>query len=233
MKMKDHEVFDADLFELTGLSEAPDEEKIAFVQEFGRLLGTAGIILARDQLSEKDQDIYARLLEREEIERATAFLVSRDIDLEEVIAREAIRIKRAVIELGQQMESALDLLIVVKAQFPTAVLELDIVGMHTAITEVQAYLDTLPLSDEQKARLTENIEKTVTLNVLNLMNDFIPPDVIDLADQLMEEDKWGEAFHLLLSHGFDYVQVSAAETRSELRSLNERISSLEDILRPT
>jgi hypothetical protein len=227
MGMKDYEVFEADLFALTGLGEAAEEERVAFVQEFGRLLGVAGIILAGERLSEKDQNTYGRLLEAEETERAMAFLVSRDIDLEEILAEETVRIKRAVIESGRQMESIFDLILAIKAQLPATVLEAaDIVELNSALNEVREYADTLPVSEEQKAWTTNHIEESAERNVMNYIGDLVPSDIIDRVDQLIDEDKMGEAFQLMLSHGFDYAQAMAEEIRSELSSFKEQIRSL-------
>lgn len=233
MSMRDYEVFEADLFALTGLSAAREEDRVAVAEEFVRLMGMTGIILAGEQLSEKDQGTFGRLLQQEETERATAFLLSRDIDLQEIITRETIRIKRAVIESGRQMESAFDLLLAIKAQLPAMVLAADAGELHSAITEVVEYLETLPISDEQKEQLAENVERGATLRVMEEMSDLVPSDVIDRVNQLMDEDKIGEAFQLMLSHGLDYAQVMAEETRLELHSLKERVSSLGDILSGT
>ncbi|MFL6257682.1 MAG: hypothetical protein ACJ74T_21975 [Pyrinomonadaceae bacterium] len=226
MSMKDYEVFEADLFELTGLGGAPEEECIAFVQEFGRLLGVTGIIVASERLSEKDQKTYGRLLEDEEGERAMAFLVSRDIDFEDILMEETVRIKRAIIESGQRMESVFNLLLAIKAQLPATVLEADVAVLNAALTEVREYSETLPLPEEQKVRLANNIGEAAERNVLNYLSDLVPPEVIDRVDQLIDENKMGEAFQLMLSHGFDYVQAMAEEMRSELISIKEQVRSL-------
>lgn len=96
--MTDAEILETDLFEELGLSDVSIEDKMQFIEEFGRLLGATGLIIAGDKLSEKDQDTLVRLLEEEESERVEALLAARNISLEEITIEEAIRIKRAVIE---------------------------------------------------------------------------------------------------------------------------------------
>jgi predicted oxidoreductase len=226
MVMRDYEVLEADLFELTGLGGAPEEDRIAFIQEFTRLLGLTGIILTSERLSEKDQDTYGRLLQGEETERAMAFLVSRDIDIDDITTEEAIRIKRAVIESGRQMESVFDLLLAVKAQLPATVLMADVAELNSALNEVQEYAETLPVSEEQKAWTADHIAESAERNVMNYIGDFVPSDDIERVGRLMDEDKMGEALQLMLSHGFDYAHAMTEELRSKLSSFKEEVRSL-------
>lgn len=226
MVMRDYEVLEADLFELTGLNAAPEEDRVAFIQEFTRMLGMTGIILAAEQLSEKDQETYGRLLQDEEAERAMAFLVSRDIDIDDITMEEAIRIKRAVIESGRQMESAFDLLLAVKAQLPTTVLMADVAELNSALDEVKEYAETLPVSEEQKAWTADHIAESAERNVMNYIGDFVPSDDIERVSRLMDEDKMGEALQLMLSHGFDYAQAMTEELRSKLSTFKEEVRSL-------
>lgn len=226
--MKDYEIFEANIFEYTGLANAPVEEQSAFIQEFGRLLAITGIYQAGEKLSEKDQETLYRLYEGDEPERAQAFLALRDIDLEELLVDEAIRVKRPIIESGKTMSSTNELLIAIKANLLPEVLMLESAVMKSALEEIYQYIDSLSLSESQKMRLAEKVEDKAIKNVEQYIESVLPPEVMEEIEKFMDEDDMGLGLQLMLRHGIDYIQLSLNETHKQLSELKEQFSFMNE-----
>jgi hypothetical protein len=226
MAMKDYEVLDADLFEYTGLSDASVEDMAHFIQEFGRLLSITGILRAGEQLSEKDQDTLVRLLTDEEGERAQAFLSLKGIDFEEIMSEEVIRIKRAIIESGKTLRSTDELIVAVKSHLSLDALQLEGASLLTVIQEIQEYIDSLPFSDEQKARLAHSVEEKASQRVEEYIRSVLSSEIISKVDELMDQDREGEALLLMLQHGIDFAQLNTEEAQQQLNALKEQFAFL-------
>jgi hypothetical protein len=223
--MEDFEIFEADLFDEVGLGHVPIEERLQFVEAFSQLLGMTGLLLAGDKLPDKDQDTLLRLLEEDETERAEALLTARNIDLQEIIVNEAVRIKRPLIESEMQVTSTDELLMAVKAQLPLITLEVYWQRIASSVEDLHEYLESLPLSDDEKLTLAETVVDNATGNVEDYVSGLVSPEVFNQFGELIEAEKNGEGVRLMLQHGVDFVQINIDEAEAQLNDLKERFRS--------
>lgn len=228
--MTDYEILEANILEHAGLADAPVEEMTYFIQEFTRLVAICGLLRAGENLAEKDQEIFSKLLEQEEAERAEAFLSSRGIDLNELVIEEAIRIKRPIIESGKTLNSIEELIVEVKVQLYPDALAADILNIQTAINEALAYIESLPISDEMKERLAKVIEDLSSQEVEEQLSELLPPNISEEVDRLMDQEKIGEALILMLQHGVDFVELSVEAVHYRLEKLKGDVKSFEEII---
>jgi hypothetical protein len=223
------DIFEEDIFQEAGLTSVTTEEKVAFVQEFGRLLGITGLGKAGDDLSEKDQDTLMRLMMEGEDEQMEAFLTSRNIDLRTLIEAEAMRIRAAIATSDAKYSSLEELLMAVKAQFPASTHEFELMNV-TVDEALKAEIDALPVDEDSKNKLIDMLLKIAFLEVQTEIEARLDPEVWVQVSELMGGDGTeGEGMILMLQHKIDYVQMYTEQIHRQFENLKRDSKPVTDL----
>lgn len=98
-------LIDESIFELLGLTDAPKDKKDQIMDDM--IVTVQNRVLARilDILESKNDELieaYKQLIEKDDSEKSRDFLAKEDIDLDQLIAEEALNYKMQIVNFVQQ-----------------------------------------------------------------------------------------------------------------------------------
>ena len=226
MQISETEVSEADLFEATGLGFLSLPERVAFWHKHKALLEVAAVLRIQAQLTEQDLAILEQVADQYGADRVQAFFASRGFDLHHIVAEELIRITHALIESGQTFHTVSELEENFKARLRGDDCAEPVQDSLIAIAELDAYIDAMPMTEEQKTGVRRALEDRIELSIRKHIDAALPSQVADEVGSLFKQDKGEEALMLMGRYGVDFSQLMAVETRSALHMMQQTLESL-------
>lgn len=93
------EILNSDLFELLGLKNLPDEEKLALYEKMWQIVQNRVFAIIADKLTDTETDQWLKLVQEKKNAEADQFLRSKGLDTAKIIVREMLVHKAEIIDL--------------------------------------------------------------------------------------------------------------------------------------
>lgn len=108
--MTDQEILESNIIAALHLESLPDEHKIQLLNNIASLVQKRSMMEILNQLSDEQQQVLNGIVEQSgaESEQVAEFLKNNVSNMEEIITRELVAVKRDLIEKADELEEKID-----------------------------------------------------------------------------------------------------------------------------